>query len=87
MRNYPLIRAWHHMSGSFDYYIQDQVRQAEEEKAPQDAIFRNPRDNTWMRFPDIRNPETKERVASYAAVFGVDSQRLLNENTLHTRAA
>ena len=82
MKNYPLVRAWCAMSGSFDYYTSEQIRLAEQDRAPQDAIYRDVTTGNWRRFQDIKYDETKLMVARYADVFGVDAKRLVAEGVL-----
>lgn len=53
--SYPAIIAWSKMLGSFDCYIEAQVRQAQEDNAPADAIFRT--DGHWWTVRDIENPD------------------------------
>lgn len=38
-KKYPYIVAWGKMIGSMDYYINDMVRQAEKDGAPEDATY------------------------------------------------
>ena len=39
MIDYPYIRAWYRISGSFPYYIEQQVELARKDNAPHDAVF------------------------------------------------
>ena len=38
---YPFIRAWGKMLGSFDYYVEDMVKKAKEDNAPITVIYCN----------------------------------------------
>lgn len=37
--DYPYIRAWGHLMGSGTHYIEDEVRRAKLDQAPQDVIY------------------------------------------------
>ena len=87
MKAYPLIRAWHSFTGSFDYYVQEQVRQAEETKAPQDAIFRDVSTGGWKQYRDIKDDDLKIRIAHAAAFHGVDPKRLVADGVLSSRTS
>lgn len=64
---YAGIRAWGEMMGSQDYYISDECRKAEEDGAPDDAIYKgrdpglNERER-WHTISEIRNEETRRRI-------------------------
>jgi hypothetical protein len=51
---YPYIRAWGHYMGSMSHYIQDQLRQAAEENAPQNAIYKQG-DGKWLTVDGIED--------------------------------
>lgn len=46
--DYENIKAWGHMSGSKDYYIEAQVRKARQDGASQDAVYFSPDQNRWV---------------------------------------
>jgi predicted DNA-binding transcriptional regulator YafY len=62
MTDYPYLRAWCEMMGSFRYYTEDQIADARKENAPQTAIYKA-HEGHWRTFEDIENPGTKERIA------------------------
>lgn len=66
--DYIYIRAWHRMTGSFDYYIEDQVAKARADKAPETAVyFDNHRyygKNRWVTLEECA-AGTQERVKTY----------------------
>jgi hypothetical protein len=62
--NYEGIQAWGRMQGSFPYYIQNQCIKADQDGAPEDAIYpkrTNQGDDTseWNRIRDIESAETR----------------------------
>src|ERR1700748_718748 len=54
--DYPFVRAWSKMMGSYAPYIQRQVEEAREENALPDAVFKG-NDGRWHTLNDIQNPE------------------------------
>lgn len=81
MTDYVYIRAWGKMLGSHDYYIQNQVEQAREDKAPQDVIYK--RDKDWVRFKDVKNLQTKHQICALItimeAINGIHDSKLQDE--------
>ncbi len=61
--NYPYIRAWGMMLGSFPSFIECEVEEAERTHAPQTAIYQD-QDGNWMTFEDIQLSDTRKRIAS-----------------------
>lgn len=59
--DYPYIRAWCKMMGSFDYWLQDQLEQARADNAPQNATYRRD-DGTWSTTDNITNPDTRTQL-------------------------
>lgn len=53
--NRPYIRAWGEFMLSQDYYIEEQVRLAGIDGAPEDAIYRKGDGVTWIRLSEVRN--------------------------------
>lgn len=49
-KKYKYIVAWGIYTGSYEYYRDDQVRLAEKEGAPVDAIFKGSVSGEWVRF-------------------------------------
>jgi hypothetical protein len=60
-RDYPYIRAWYAMTGSYEYYIRDRVEQARAEKAPSDAVYLLG-DGTWATTDDILPADTRRQL-------------------------
>ena len=58
-KDYPYLRAWCKMMGSYDYYLQAQLEKARKDKAPEDAIYyRNfSQINGWVCFADVTNKD------------------------------
>tara|TARA_R100000656_G_scaffold41714_2_gene34763 strand:+ start:447 stop:710 length:264 start_codon:yes stop_codon:yes gene_type:complete len=54
--NYPTIQAWHILTGSLAYYVDNMVRKAQAENAPLDATYKN-NDGKWVRLRDVENQE------------------------------
>lgn len=51
---YPYIRAWGKMMGSFTQFIDDRVEMARAEHAPQTAIFKDVRTLKWHIAEDVQ---------------------------------
>lgn len=66
MIDYPYIRAWYRISGSFPYYIEQQVELARQENAPHDAVFRHLNQPIWYTVNQIGNKETKTAIIAEA---------------------
>lgn len=62
--DYIYIRAWHRMTGSFNYYIEDQVDKARADKAPETAIYFDRYGNRWVTLEECVE-RTQERVKFY----------------------
>lgn len=65
--DYPYIRAWCRMMGSYDYYLQNQLHRARAEKAPFDAVFERTelggtKTGVWARFSEVENESTLDRI-------------------------
>ena len=65
--DYKYIRAWGSMLESFPSYIENEVKRAQNDKAPQTAIYRKS-DGTWAIFEDIQSDATKTSVAAIVAI-------------------
>lgn len=63
--DFPYIRAWGHMMGSFQYYIDEQLRKAREDGAPETAIYRND-DGSWCTWEGIKSEHTKALIKEKA---------------------
>lgn len=61
MKEYPYIRAWCQMLGSFPYYVELEITRATADRAPETAIYQNI-DGTWATFEEIQSPITKQAV-------------------------
>jgi hypothetical protein len=57
--DYKHIRAWGRMMLSYEYYIVQEQEQAAKDNAPIDAIYKR---DTWRRFADVENPDSRMRV-------------------------
>ncbi|XVV02468.1 hypothetical protein ACQPW3_34690 [Actinosynnema sp. CA-248983] len=56
--DYPFVRAWGRLMGSYDYYIRDKVQLAREDHAPANAVYRR-EDGTWTTTDDITLATTR----------------------------
>tara|TARA_R100000656_G_scaffold46716_1_gene38022 strand:- start:324 stop:560 length:237 start_codon:yes stop_codon:yes gene_type:complete len=56
MYNYPTVQAWHTLTGSHSYYVKNMVAQAQLDKAPIDATYKN-NDGKWVKLRDVENQE------------------------------
>lgn len=61
---YPYIVWWGKSLGSFDYYIEAQIKLAEQTSAPETAIYRQ-QDGTWATIEGITNPSTRVQLERY----------------------
>lgn len=61
---YPYIRAWGKMLGSFQSYIDDQVTRAKRVNAPQNAVYIR-MNNTWATIDDVAAGDTKDILERY----------------------
>lgn len=57
--DYPCIRAWDRMMGSYAYYTDNQIAQARADKAPQDATFYNSEKKRWSTLKEVQNVQTQ----------------------------
>ncbi len=48
---YPYIVAWGRYMGSFQYYIDDQQLEAQQDNAPQTAVYK--KDRVWVTFDEL----------------------------------
>lgn len=64
-KDYPYIRAWGKYLGSFAYYINDQIDQANQDGAPEDAVYKN-NENVWVTFGQL-NADSQALLKSYLA--------------------
>ena len=48
-QQYPYIRAWGVLMGSYEYYVKMQIEQALSDQAPQDAIYKYHDNGRWHR--------------------------------------
>lgn len=53
---HPAIIIWGHFLGSFKYYIDGQIEQAQRDGAPRDAIYRR-QDGTWATMAGVKNQD------------------------------
>lgn len=71
-KKYPYIVAWGKMMGSMNYYIEDMLRQAERDGAPEDATYLKNinSDNAtgkWSTMDGVVNPNSRLFLESVAA--------------------
>lgn len=57
---YQHIVAWCKMNGSFDYYVQAQLEMAEQDDAPEDAIFHD--GDKWRVFSEVKSESVRARI-------------------------
>ena len=56
---YPYLKAWGEMLSSNKSYVYEQVRQAEYDKAPNDAIFWSGEYNRWVTYGEVTSTSTR----------------------------
>lgn len=66
MKDYPFIRAYGLLLGSFPSYIDSEVEKARRTNAPQTAVSQY-QDGSWATFEDITFSDTRERIAALVA--------------------
>jgi hypothetical protein len=59
--DYPYIRRWGQLMGSYRYYIDGQVGQARADNAPTNATHRR-QDGTWATTDDITRAQTRREL-------------------------
>lgn len=64
--DYIYIRAWHLMTGSYQYYINMVISEARRDDAPENAIYYDGRSREWRTVDDIVSPKTKAEVTAFA---------------------
>lgn len=57
---YKHLVAWCKMNGSYDYYVKAQLEMAEQDGAPEDAIYLG-RDG-WETFESVTDPVVRARI-------------------------
>lgn len=78
--DYPYIRAWGHLMGSFAYYVERQVTKARDENAPKTAIYRGY--HAWHTVGEIQSPATRRSVEYRAHRLAPDSVPHPDDNPL-----
>ena len=66
MKDYPYIRAYGLLLGSFPSYIDSEVEKARRTNAPQTAVSQY-QDGSWATFEDITFSDTRKRIAALVA--------------------
>jgi hypothetical protein len=61
--DYPYLRAWCRLMGSYKYYIEDQLDLARSGRAPQTAIYMMA-NGTWQTIEKVTNPHTRQQFIS-----------------------
>lgn len=59
--DYPYIRAWGKLMGSYRYFIEDEIDRARSEGAPLNATSRG-HDGTWSTTDDIVSDDTRKQM-------------------------
>ncbi|EWM19623.1 hypothetical protein [Kutzneria sp. 744] len=59
--DYPYVRAWGDLMGSYSYFINDQVMRARADGAPANATHRR-HDGTWATTDDILRSDTRRQL-------------------------
>lgn len=59
--DYPYIRAWGQLLGSYEYFIEAQIERAQEDNAPDDAVYVD-QEGRWHRFAHVTNEETRQQI-------------------------
>ena len=62
-KKYKYIVGWGKMMGSYDPYINDQIRKAEGENASEDSIYHNS-EKGWIQYDDL-SQNAKERLGGW----------------------
>ena len=64
-KEYKHIHAWHALTGSMQYYIDDLQERASQENAPINAIYFSIDRNKWETIEDVKNLEMKAAVEDW----------------------
>lgn len=70
MANYPYIRAWGQIMHSRGWYVDEQVKLAQRDRAPHDAIYK--RDEKWVTASQITSGNTRALVEQTVVDFTDD---------------
>lgn len=57
-KTYPAIRAWGRLLGSNEYFIKNEIAEAQSEGAPELAIYYSQEDQRWRELSEVRNLDT-----------------------------
>ena len=83
--DYPYIRSWGRLVGAATEYIDHRVRQARDENAPTNAVYRN-LDGQWLTTDDVLLPETRAALGlGPLRLKAIDVEQLVHQ--LHTAIA
>jgi len=70
--DYPFIRAWGAFLHSMQYYIDDEVRRARADGAPQRAIYRSAVSGIWHTIDEVSDPNTVRALGAWLIARGID---------------
>jgi hypothetical protein len=60
VKKYKYIVAWSQMMGSFGYYIDEQLEQAQRDKAPVNAIYYSTTEKQWQTTDNLPKSKIEE---------------------------
>lgn len=65
---YPWVRAWGELMGSYQYYIKDQIARAKAAGAPQTAVYQpaNGPSTEWVTLDAITSSHTQRQLIIWA---------------------
>lgn len=62
MKQYKYIRAWGRYMGSYQYYIDEQVYKAQQDGAPENAIYLSGTTGEWVTFDEVTSDHAKSSI-------------------------
>ena len=78
---YPYITVWGKMMGSYDYYIESQIRRARETNAPSTAIYEQGRKSgQWSVVEEVENRDTRLTIEQLCRHFNVPIPQWRDKN-------
>jgi hypothetical protein len=80
--DFPYIRAWGRMMGSFGSYIELEVDHARQTNAPYDAIYE--RGGKWQTYNDITSYETRRTIWHFVKDLGIELKEPVLEDFAKT---
>lgn len=72
--DYLYIRGWHQSSGSMQYYIEQLLRKARYENAPDDAVYYSKDEDRWITLDEL-HPDARKSLECYVNIHYRDDRK------------